>query len=187
MSREVSLLGFAWHAPGVSDRESVCAMDLIYTLLGEQASGRLQRVLVQEKRIALSVDAQFLTQKEPGLMILNALVPRGREQEAQIAILDEVRKLADEPTSEADLEQAKRLLYADYAFTNESFDDQVASMGFYQSIDSYRFALDYITAVMGITPAQVQDVARRYLQPEAYSLVVIEAGGGRPADPGVQL
>lgn len=187
MSREVSLLGFAWHAPAVADKAGVCAMDLIYTILGEGAAGRLEQRLVEEKKVALSVETEFLTQKCPGLMVINALVPRGREQEAQIMILEEVRRLREEPLSADELEHAKRLVYTDYAFTNESYDDQVGSMGFYQSIDTYRFALDYITQVMRITPGQVQEVARKYLGVQNYSLVILEAASGAGQEPGVQL
>lgn len=188
VEREVSLIGIAWHAPSIADKTDVCAMDLIYTLLGASATGRLQRSLVEEKRVALSVDTQFLTQKEPGLFIITALVPKGREQEAQAYLLDEVRKLTESPPSDAELDQAKRLLYADYAFTNESYDEQVGSMGFYASIDSYRFALDYVNAFMAITPQQVQETARKYLRPEAYSLVLLQAAGGSgQVDQGVEL
>lgn len=188
IDRDVSLLGFAWHAPSIADKTDVCALDLIYTLLGAGASGRLRRVLVDERRVALSVDTQFLTQKEPGLFIINALVPQGREQEAQTFILDEVRRLSEAPPSDAELDQAKRLLYADYAFANESSDEQVGSMGFYESIDSYRFALDYVASVMAVTSSQVQESARKYLRAESYSLVVLQAAsGGGPADLGVQL
>ncbi len=188
VERDVSLLGVAWHAPSIAEKGDVCAMDLIYTLLGASASGRLRRALVDEKRVALSVDTQFLTQKEPGLFIVTALVPKGREQEAQAFLLDEVRKLTESSPSDAELDQAKRLLYADYAFTNESYDEQVGSMGFYESIDTYRFALDYVSAVMAITPDQVRETARKYLRPDAYSLVVLQAAGGPgEADQGVEL
>lgn len=178
--RDVSLLGLAWHAPSVADKSSVCAMDLVYTLLGEGATGRLHQRLVEEKKVALAVSTEFLTQKAPGLLIINALVPRGREQEAQVLALDEVGRLAEELVSAAELDQAKRLLYTDYAFTNESCDDQVGSMGFYQSIGSHRFALDYIAEVMRVTPAQIQTLAREYLRRDAYSLVVLEAAGSVP-------
>ncbi len=188
VEREVSLLGFAWHAPSIADKTDVCAMDIIYTLLGSGPAGRLRRSLVDDKRVALTVDTQFLTQKAPGLFMVQALVPRGREEEAEVLIKDEVRALAETPLTAEELAQAKRLLYADYAFTNESYDEQVGSMGFYESIDTHQFALDYINQVMAITPEQVQETARKYLRPEAYSLVVLQAASGDgAADPGVQL
>lgn len=188
LARDVSLLGYAWHAPSVADKTAVCAMDLIYTILGQGPAGRLNKRLVQEKQVALSVDTEFLTQKAPGLMIISALVPRGREQEAQVMILDEIRRLDEEPVSAEELQLAKRLLYADYAFTNESYDDQVGSLGFYESIDNYRFAVDYINQVMAITPEQIQAVVRKYLRRDSYSLVVLEGQrGARAGEAGTQL
>jgi predicted Zn-dependent peptidase len=47
-------------------------------------------------------------------------------------------------------------------------------MGFYASIDNYRFALDYISTVMATTPEQLQAVARKYLSASSFSLAVLQ-------------
>jgi zinc protease len=181
VGREISLLAFAWRAAAIDDPTSVCALDLIYTLLGQEGAGRLNTRLVHEQKVLLSSEVGFLTQKQPGLFIITALVQPGREEEAQAAIVKEVLGLATDPISDQELTRAKRLLYAEYAFTNESYDDQVGSMGFYASISSYRFALDYIDLVMKITPEQIQQVARQLLRADSYSLAILRGQkGGRP-------
>jgi len=181
LQRPLSVLAFGWRAVGIEDKPTVCALDLIYTLLGQGAVGRLNTRLVKEEKVLLSAEVEFLTQKYPGLFIINAVVPPGREEEAQIAILKEVQRLAEEPLSEQELERAKRLLYAEYAFTNETYDDQAGSLGFYASIDNYRFALDYIAHVMQITPEQIQDTARRLLRRDNYALVILRGQKGEEA------
>lgn len=178
VNREISLLSFAWRAAGVNDKPTVCALDLIYTLLSQGAVGRLNSRLVNEQKILLSADVEFLTQKHPGLMIVTALVRPGGEEEAQAAIVQEVQRLATEPLSDQELDRAKRLLYAEYAFSNEAYQDQVGSMGFYASIDSYRFALDYIDQIMKVTPAQVQQVVQKLLRPDNYALVILRGRNG---------
>jgi len=173
LTRDVTLLSFAWRGPGIADKPDVCAMDLVFTVLGQGAVGRLNRKLVEDKKLIFTADVDFLTQKYPGLVVVSALMPAGREIESEAAILDEIKRLGDEPLTEAELDQAKRLLYTEYAFSNESYDDQVGSMGFYAAIDSYRFALDYIDQVMKVTPAQLQEVARKYLRQDNYSLAIL--------------
>lgn len=181
LPREVSLLSLAWQAPGIADKPAVCAMDLIYTVLGQGGVGRLTGKLVNDQKLLLSAEAEFLTQKCPGLLVVTAVVSPAREAEAQAAILAEVRRLCDEPLSAAELDRAKRLLYTEYAFSNESYDDQVGSMGFYASIDSYRFALEYINTVMQVTPEQLQQVARQYLGGNNFSVAVLHGKqSGRP-------
>ena len=183
LPREVSLLNMAWQAPSISDKADVCAMDLLYTVLGQGALGRLTAKLVNEQKVLLTADAEFLTQKFPGLLVLTAVVSPGREAEAQAALLAEVRRLGEEPLTAAELARAKRMLYTEYAFSNESYDDQMGSMGFYASIDTYRFALDYINTVMATTPEQLQAVARKYLGAGNFSLGVLQGKrNGKPDD-----
>lgn len=173
LPREVSLLSFAWQAPSIADKTDVCAMDLIYTVLGQQAIGRLNANLVTEQKVLLSAETEFLTQKNPGLMLITAVVSPDRETEAQAAILCEIKRLADEPLTPQELARAKRMVYTEYAFSNESYDDQVGSMGFYASTDSYKFALDYINIVMQVTPEQIQQVAKKYLSPNTFSIGIL--------------
>ena len=181
LPREVSLMSFAWQAPGIADKADVCAMDLIYTILGQGRLGRLNAKLVSEQKVLLAAEAEFLTQKCPGLMLITAIASPAREAEAQAAVVKEVVQLAEQPVSAEELARAKRLLYTEYAFSNESYDDQVGSMGFYASIDSYRFALDYINTVMAVTPEQLQQTAARYLKANAFSLAILHGQrNGRP-------
>lgn len=187
VNREISLLSFAWRAAGIDDPTSICALDLIYTLLGQEGIGRLNVRLVTDQKVLLSSDVSFLTQKQPGLFTITALVQPGREEEAQAAIVKEVVSLATAPISDEELARAKRMLYAEYAFSNESYDDQAGSMGFYASLDSYRFALDYIGQVMKITPAQLQQVARQLLRADNYALAILRGQKGERPDTAAML
>lgn len=179
LPREVSLMSFAWHAPSVADKPEVCAMDLIYTILGQDGTGRLDTKLVCDQKILLSAETEFLTQKNPGLLLITAVVSPAREADAQAAVLGEIKRLAEEPLTPEELARAKRFVYTEYAFSNESYDDQVGSMGFYAATDTYKFALDYINTVMQVTPEQIQAVAKKYLNPAAFSLAVLH---GKRAD-----
>jgi zinc protease len=187
VNREISLLAFGWRAADMKDKPAVCTLDLVYTILGQEGAGRLNSRLVDDQKVLLTSDVSFLTQKQPGLFLVTALVQPGREEEAQAAIVKEVTQLAAEPVTDEELARAKRLLYAEYAFTNESYDDQVGSMGFYASLDSYRFALEYIDQVMKITPAQLQDVARRLLRADNYSLAILRGQKGERPDTAAML
>ena len=160
-------------APGIDHPEDVCAMDLIYTWFNEGEGSWLQRVLVNERKLALGAEAEFLTQRYPGLLILAVVCPREKELEARQAVLDAVEQLRSAPLGEGELARLKDLVYTQYAFTNETCMDKAGSIGFYEMITGYRFAFDYIDLVEKVTPEQLLDVARRYLNPDAYSVVVL--------------
>ncbi len=167
----VIALGFP--APGMDRPRDVCAMDLLYTLLGQDPTGWLQTVLVRERRLALAASCDFLTRRFPGLLTITAVCTPSKDLAAREAILAKIRDLRRRPVPEQDLATAKTLLATSYAFTNETYVDQVGSIGFYEMIDTYKFAFDYLDIVQSITPEQVQAVARKYLDPDAYAGVVV--------------
>ncbi len=182
--RDVTIFSVAWHAPSIEDKAAVCAYDMIYTLLGQGRGGRLYRELVDEKQLALSVDVEFLTQRHPGLMIITCVTMPDKEIEARAAVLEQVARLSEELVDAQEMARARRLLYTDYAFTNEAYADQVGSMGFYEAIDTYRFAIDYIPLTMQVSAEEIRQTARQYLRMDNYSIMVLrsdKADGGAGA------
>lgn len=169
---QAMLISYAWRAPEVEDFDEVCAVDLIYTLLGEGQFGRLHQSLEAEG-IALMSNIDFLTQREPGLVVITAMTTPEHETQVRSAILNEVAKLRDEPLTEEQLAEAKRVLRISYAFGNESFRDQAGALGFYEAIGGYHRAVTYIDVVESVTAEQLQEVARKYLDPDAYTLAII--------------
>ncbi|NLO06254.1 MAG: insulinase family protein [candidate division WS1 bacterium] len=166
------LLSYAWHAPAVAEFDDVCAMDLLYTVLGEGQFGRLYRALNQPGKVLMS-NCEFLTQRDPGLVIITAMTFPEKEIDVRATILAEVERLRTEPLTEEELAETKRVLRISYAFTNEAYSDQAGALGFYEAIADYRYAVDYIDRVEAITAEQLRDVAQRYFDPNAYTLAII--------------
>lgn len=169
---EATIVSFAWHAPEVEDFDEVCAMDLIYTVLGEGPLGRLHTAL-NEEGLALVSSCDYLTQRDPGLVIVMAVCEADKETDVRTAILNEIRRLRDEPLTEEELAEAKRVLRIGYAFSNEAYSDQAGSLGFYEALGDHALAIEYVDRVNAITAEQVQQVAQKYLDPDAYTLAII--------------
>jgi predicted Zn-dependent peptidase len=74
----------------------------------------------------------------------------------------ELARLAAEPVPAGELTTARRLLGAEYTFSNETVAERVSTLGFYEAIDSYRTASLYPSLVRSITAADVAGVAARY-------------------------
>lgn len=166
------LLSYAWHAPKVEDFEDVCAMDLLYTILGEGQFGRLHQSLNAEG-LALMTNCDFLTQRDPGLVIITAMTVPDKETQVRSKIIEQIEQLRDEPLTDEQLAEAKRVLRISYAFGNEAFSDQAGALGFYEAIDEHHRAVDYIETIEGVTAEKLQEVARKYLDPDAYTLAII--------------
>ncbi len=184
---EITALAYAWHAPGMPDKRDICATDLIYIILGQTRTGRLQQVLVKENQWASNVDITYLTQRHPGLFIIRVAVLEKNEPVVRKTILEQVERLANERISEQELARAKLLLRTEYAFGNESYSGQVTSMGFYEGIDTYQFAIEYIDQVNAVTAEDIQAVARKVFQPDSYSLVILRREKDAPPTREVKL
>ena len=166
-----TLLGFGFRGPGITRKRDVCAMDLLYTLLGDGRRARLATE-VEAKGLVTAFNLDFVTHLSDGLVVLSVTVAPDKELDARTAIMAQFERLGTEGVTEDELAAAKRQLRNSYAFTNEAYSDQVGSMGFYEMIDSYRFAVDYIGAVNAVTPDDIKSVAARYLDPQKAVLVV---------------
>ena len=167
-----TLLQFAWHAPGISDPSAVCAMDLIHTALARGETSLLTQSL-NTQRLALHSEASFLTQKYPGLLTITLITPPDQELDARRAVLTLMSHFRDTPFNAEELAYLKKLLYADYAFENQSYADQVGTLAFYEAISSYRFATNYLALINSVTPAQLQATAQKYLRDDNYNLTVL--------------
>ena len=115
----------------------------------------------------------YLTQRWPGLVTITAATHPAHELDLRSAILDRISYLRTNLVSEKVVAEAKQAIYADYAFSNEAYTDQVDSLAFYEAIDTYEFAVNYIDLINQITPQQIQQTAQKYLALDGYSLVVI--------------
>jgi len=171
LEKSSTLLEFAWHAPGIANKREVCAMDLIYIILSNELESMTRQF--EQDSLLEAVAVNYLTQRWPGLFTITAVTQPAHELDLRSAILDKINYLRTSLVSEKVVAEANRALYADYAFSNEAYTDQVESLAFYEAIDSYEFAVNYIDLINQITPQQIQQTAQKYLGPDSYSLVVI--------------
>ena len=176
-----TFMAYAWHAAGMDKKRDVCTLDLIYAMLGEGPTSRLGKALLDKDEVDAVPDVEFITKRDPGLFIIWCVAKRDAEFDTRETILAELEKLRAEKVSEAELASARELIYAGYAFDSRTYAGQVGSLAFYEAIDSYQFAADYISEVEKVTVDDIQRVAREYLGPSNYTLVIIrpKTGGGR--------
>ncbi|MFQ6097940.1 MAG: M16 family metallopeptidase [Armatimonadota bacterium] len=169
---ERAALKLAFRGPGIKNKHDVCAMDLIYTVLGQGEAGRVRKVLMGKKRLILASDVNFITRRHDGLFIITCVFDLKNELKVREALMAELKRISETPLSDEELAKTKRLLRDAYAMSNETNDDQTGSMGFYDSIDTYEFAFDYIDEVNRITADDILKVAKRYFRPDAYNLLL---------------
>lgn len=137
--------------------------------------------------LAQAFDVDFLTQRDPGLMIISLLQPRSRD-DALKAILDEVGHVQKNGLTAAEIAEAKRLLTQQYVEQSETVSGQAGALGFYEMISNYQFGARYLDYVAQVTPADIKRVANRYCSTTVYVRAIIEPAPRMPPnrtpDPG---
>ncbi len=180
----MTIIGMGFRGPGIQRKREVCAMDIIYTILGEGRRARLATE-VQDKELITAFDLQYITHRDDGLVLMTAVTEPGKETVARQAILDEFATIAADGVTEEELALAKRQLRNSYAFSNEAYSDQIGSLGFYEMIDTYRFAIDYIDEVDEVTVDDIKATAAKYFNPDTRVQVIFRPPA--PRRPGGQV
>ena len=131
--------------------------------------GRLGENVRERLGMAYYAYSRVSGDHEPGTWVTIAGVNPANVQRAQQAMLDEIKRLQDERVPEAELEDCKSYLTGSVPLQLET-NDGVASL--LADIEWHALGLDYLerfpSIINSLTADQVQQVARKYLNPSAY-------------------
>ena len=191
-----SALALAFSAPPVTKAEDVVAMDVLLALWREGTQATLRRALLTprdqiglkppaeepeagaepsgEPPLALAYDVDYLTQRDPSLFIVTMVLEPGDKPEAIDAVLREVARVQDGGVSAGELTRAKSLLIEQFTAQSEGVSGQASSLGFYEMIDSYDFAVKYLPRIERVTLADLRRVAKTYFSRTKYLQAGIE-------------
>lgn len=169
----------AFRGPSVKQRPDIYQADVMSFLLGMGQGSMLSKALV-DKKLADSVSVDFLTQREPGLIIGVAVGDGVNEAKMKKAMLATIERLKKGDFTEAELKRAKVLLSNTYKFGNETNSGKADSLGFYEAIDRMDFAVQYLAEVNKVDKKGVMAAANKYFTPGYYS--VIARPGAAPAE-----
>jgi zinc protease len=167
-----SYLVMAFHAPPVCDTPDAWDMDVLLTLFGQGGNNRLNTELKVKQNLVTSIQADYLTQHDPGILTVTASMPTANVDAVQVGILDQIQQLRTTQIGSAELTAAKLALKASYLFDVDTDSGHADSLGFYDMIDSYQYDADYQSHIDSVTSADIQRIAIKYLDPSSYTLVL---------------
>jgi zinc protease len=153
------------------------AMTVLSQVLGGGSAGRLFRNLREEKGYTYGAYSSFTAVKYPGAWRAYADVRTDVTGGAMTEFVKELQRIRDEPVSAQELDDAKRTIVASFALSLED-PDQLLNYAVIRKI--YGFPEDYWDTypakIMAVTPAEVQRVARKYINPETMQIVAVGDG-----------
>lgn len=153
----------------------VPTIDVMDAILTGGRSSRLYQALV-ESGLASSVSGGAAELIEPGWYEINATAAPGQELGKIAQVLQEsLAKLQQQPVTTEELNRAKTQLQASYILGNQDITSQASQLGYNQTVaGDYRFIERYLAAIAKVTPDQVQEVAKTYLNPAKQTIGFFE-------------
>jgi predicted Zn-dependent peptidase len=166
------IVAMAWHAPATGHADAD-ALDVASEILSSGRTSRLYRALVYDEPVALGAAGGFWELARAGVFFAYAQVRPGASADRAEALLQrEIDRLRSEPVTEAELAKAKRALEVGL-IAGQGSSNALASRVAREWIafGRVRPLSERLGAVRAVTAADVQRVAKTWLEPEGRSVV----------------
>jgi zinc protease len=153
------------------------ALELLGEILSEGKTSRLEKSLVREKQIAQSVSAGQQSEEIAGAFMIDAVAQPGQKlADVEKAILEEVRRVQEQPPSAEELSRVLNRLETQIVRSLESnsgfggLADQLNKYNVMKGDPGY-LSQDF-ARYQKVTPEDIQRVAKKYLGPNRIVLEV---------------
>ncbi|BAZ30159.1 peptidase M16 domain-containing protein [Cylindrospermum sp. NIES-4074] len=165
----------------------VPAIDVMDAILTGGRSSRLYQAAV-ESGLASSVSGGAAELIEPGWYEIRATAAPGQELgKISQTIQQTLTKLQQQPVTTEELDRAKTQLQAAFILGNQDITSQASQLGYNQTVaGDYHYIEKYLAAIAKVTPADVQRVAKIYLNPAKQTIGFFEPtqADGQPGTSG---
>lgn len=157
------LLGYP--TPMMTSVDEIMAMSCLSTIAGEGRASRLYRRLHDELGIVSSLGCSFIRLKYAGLFMVEAVTDFGKLAQVEEEIDKELMKLKDSVT-EDELNRAKSIERADFAFGNEKAVSIAHIFGYGSAVTSIEEAVNYLSYFESVSIDDMMKAMDTYLIPQ---------------------
>jgi zinc protease len=185
MAAELPAVAIAYQAVPATHPDRP-ALDVLETILAQGESSRLYRSLVRGRELATTVDASFNLGIDADLFWFYGQVRPGKSlADLEKGILDVATAARARPPDDAELRKAKNLLTAGYVRGLKTVSGKANQLGFYETVfGDYAEMFREVDRWEAVSAADVERVARTYLQDDARTTVELVPDQGAPRAPG---
>lgn len=113
----------------------------------------------------VSIAADCAPLAAAGVFSVVSVVDGGKPDATIRLFTDELHRLQKEPVSADEIEAARRQVISSYLYNIETFGGQARMLGFYDVVQDYRFAVDFVETTKRVMPSDVLAFAQRYFDP----------------------
>ena len=170
----VQMLAMTYHIPNFEHEDQI-ALSALSQLLSSGKSSILQKVLVDEKRLANSVYAYNMELKDPGVFMFMAVANENVDAlKIEKEILDIISKIQKGDIQEKELDKLKINTKADFIYSLESSSDVASLFGTYLVRDNIKPLLEYEANLEKLKVEDIVNVAKKYLVKENSTTLILK-------------
>jgi predicted Zn-dependent peptidase len=162
----------AWPGPRL-DHADVPAIELLVGILGRNRTGRLTRSLRERLGVVDAISMGYAALEGAGIVTLVAQVDREKVDDAERAVLAELRHVRSEGVTDVERRRAVTATEARREFESETTEGRAYALGRAETLWRVAEELAYVDRVRSVTTEQVKVAARRYLDPERFARVTL--------------
>lgn len=153
------------------------ALDVISGILDGGTSARFTKDLVRKQQVVASANANYDPfDRLESVFTLDAIPAPGKSIiDAKKALLTEVARLQKQSVTPDELARVKAQVVAKKVYQKDSITEQAQEIGKLESVGlSWRDGEAYVKNIQAVTPAQIQEVAKKYFIPDRLTIAVLE-------------
>ena len=169
---------WGWCTPGTL-HEDTAALDVLAVALGQGRASPLYRH-VRDAGVVSAVSAYNYTPTALGIFGISVELQPRDTQDAFGRIADVVQDTRIHGVSDAAVTRARNLLEARLLRRLETAEGQANLLASWQALGDWHLADAYLTDVLAMTSERVNDVARRYLDPETLTILLYQPTAAAP-------
>lgn len=152
--------------------------DVIADLLTRDRTSRFHRELVEARGVAESIQAVngLPGSRYPNLFCVFATVRHPHKIDSLPDLIEGIlARLATESVPAAELEKVKNQLRADFLRRHDTNEGLASQLSYFEALlGDYRYLLTYEKNIASVTPAEINAVARSYLQRRNRTLAIMK-------------
>ena len=165
------LLYLAFPIVGATHPDFHCC-DMISDILSAGKSCRLNRHLVEEQHLFISIDAYIHTLIDPGLLFIAGMPAEGVSmEEAEAAVWQELDMLLDVGIGEDELEKVKNKFETNLMKERANRQKLAAQLAYYEMLGDATWAEKEVEAYRSVTREHFMQVCRKTLRREKASVL----------------
>ncbi|HYT82400.1 MAG TPA: pitrilysin family protein [Gemmatimonadales bacterium] len=162
------------HVGPARDTPDYFALQVLNTILGGAFTSRLNQNLRETHGYTYGAGSAFSLRRRGGPFVAQASVVTAKTDSSLIEFLKELRRIRDQAVPAPELEKAKQYLVLGLP---GDFETTAGAAARFRELFVYGLPLDYfgnyIDRVNAVTAADVQRVARQYIDPDHFDIVIV--------------